>query len=193
MPSLKQKKATEKRKDDDAPRRPCSDYFAVKLELRPNNESVITQPIAAQSQSCSGTIAVLIPVNTSVVARNLFPPETTLEGIELASLAINKKIPESVSSPPNVVKDSSIVSPQSSRPVMDEHVADEPTLSEGYEICKSKYKINCSVSQSAHDAAVIIGRLEDTAKSWIKALREDDIETVFDLKLLVHKDWESFL
>ncbi|ELA42222.1 WNK protein kinase, partial [Vittaforma corneae ATCC 50505] len=64
------------------------------------------------------------------------------------------------------------------------------SLNESYELCKTKYKNNFLIPQYALDAASITGRTEDTAKSWIKALRDEDIETVFDLKLMVYEDWE---
>lgn len=78
-----------------------------------------------------------------------------------------------------------------SKQLADENAPAELSLSEGYEICKNKYKANCCVSQFAYDAATITGRSEDTAKSWIKALKEEDIESVFDLKLMVYEDWEE--
>lgn len=63
-------------------------------------------------------------------------------------------------------------------------------LSEGYDACRTKYRTNYSVAQFAADVAIITGRTEDTAKSWTKSLRDEDIETVFDLKLIVYEDWE---
>lgn len=63
--------------------------------------------------------------------------------------------------------------------------------SEGYEGCKLKYQTNCPIAQFAYDAAAITGRSEETAKSWIRALKEDGIISVFDLKILVYEDWEK--
>jgi hypothetical protein len=72
----------------------------------------------------------------------------------------------------------------------EEQAVNDMSLNESYEYCKNKYKTNYLISQYAMDAAAITGRSEDTAKSWIKALRDEDIETVFDLKLMVYEDWE---
>jgi len=94
-------------------------------------------------------------------------------------------------------KDSCIKIPPISSPpfgitrLTEEQAVNDISLSEGYETCRVKYKSNYPIAQYALDAAAITGRTEETAKSWIKALRDEDIETVFDLKLMVYEDWES--
>lgn len=64
-------------------------------------------------------------------------------------------------------------------------------LNESYELCKAKYKSNFPIAQYTLDVAAITERTEDTAKSWLKILREEDIEAVFDLKILAYEDWEK--
>lgn len=75
--------------------------------------------------------------------------------------------------------------------ITEENYENGSGLLEGYEAYKTKYLINCSISQFAYDTAVMTGRSEETAKSWIKSLKEDGITSVFDLKLLVYEDWEK--
>lgn len=85
-----------------------------------------------------------------------------------------------------------IVSPPfSSSRLTEEQAANDLGLNKRYEVCKMKYRNNYSITQYALDAASITGRTEDTAKSWIKGLKDEDIETVFDLKLIVYEDWEK--
>ncbi|KAI5168305.1 WNK lysine deficient protein kinase [Pancytospora epiphaga] len=74
-------------------------------------------------------------------------------------------------------------------PKDEQHTVDL-TLSEGYESCRSKYRSNYPITQFLNDAAAITGRSEDTAKSWVKILKDEDIDSVFDLKLMVYEDWE---
>lgn len=91
------------------------------------------------------------------------------------------------------MRESVIASPPAfiaSRLSDEQAAAENLSLSEGYKTYKAKYKTNYSVAQFALDAASITGRTEDTAKSWIKSLRDEDLETVFDLKLIVYEDWE---
>lgn len=84
-----------------------------------------------------------------------------------------------------------VVSPPfSSSRLTEEQAVNDLGLNESYELCKIKYRTNYPITQYALDAASITGRTEDTAKSWIKGLKDEDIETVFDLKLIVYEDWE---
>lgn len=64
-------------------------------------------------------------------------------------------------------------------------------MSEGYEAYRTKYQTNCNITQFAYDTAAMTGRSEETAKCWIKSLKDDGITSVFDLKLLVYEDWEK--
>lgn len=73
----------------------------------------------------------------------------------------------------------------------EEQIANDDKLNESYEMYKQKYKNNYSISQYALDVAMITGRTEDIAKAWLKTLKDEDIETVFDLKLMVYEDWEK--
>jgi serine/threonine protein kinase len=95
------------------------------------------------------------------------------------------KAGKAISSPP-------ISSPPfSSAKLTEEQAVNDLSLNESYEICKNKFRQNYMVSQFSLDAASITGRTEDTAKSWIKALKDEDFESVFDLKLIVYEDWEK--
>jgi serine/threonine protein kinase len=60
-----------------------------------------------------------------------------------------------------------------------------------YENLKLKYKNNHPISVFIADVAASTERSEETAKSWIKSLKEEDIESVFDLKLILYEDWEK--
>ena len=73
----------------------------------------------------------------------------------------------------------------------EEQVVNDDGFNESYEKAKIIYKQNCNIIQFALDAAAITGRTEDTAKSWMKALKDEDFEAVFDLKLIVYEDWEK--
>lgn len=197
---MEQKKATEKKKEEEAPRKIRNEHISTKLETRPcdtNGPSTCATTIQTQLHCSNGSLinSPTASCNNSSIISNPTTLETPSEGIELSSLMIDKRISrvDSPASPPNTIRDSTLASPQSLRNGLNEQVPDELSLSEGYEISKSKYKTNCSVSQFAYDAAAITSRSEDTAKSWIKALREDNIETVFDLKLIVYEDWEKLL
>ncbi|KAM0679561.1 hypothetical protein GINT2_002189 [Glugoides intestinalis] len=75
--------------------------------------------------------------------------------------------------------------------VTEEQIVNDDKLNESYEQYKQKYKNNYSISQYALDVAMITGRTEDNAKAWLKTLKDEDIETVFDLKLMVYEDWEK--
>ncbi|KAI4291644.1 WNK lysine deficient protein kinase [Pancytospora philotis] len=76
-------------------------------------------------------------------------------------------------------------------PPKDDAQAEDLSLSESFDLCKNKYQTNCSIAQFATDAALITRRSEDTTKAWIKSLRDEDIASVFDLKLIVYEDWEK--
>ncbi|KAI5150678.1 WNK lysine deficient protein kinase [Enteropsectra breve] len=96
-----------------------------------------------------------------------------------------------------IIAASLIVTPPMKSPPMptgrltEEQIVSDLSLSESYDISKQKYKANAPVVQFAFDAAGITGRTEDTARSWIKVLRDEDLESVSDLKLLVYEDWEK--
>lgn len=79
----------------------------------------------------------------------------------------------------------SIIDPQE----MPEKATEDENNAAYYTACLQKYKTNCPLSQFVLDAAVITGRTEETAKSWLKSLRDESLETVFDLKLLAYEDW----
>lgn len=73
----------------------------------------------------------------------------------------------------------------------EEQFSGEDNLSELCETYKHKYKNNCTISEFIIDVSALSKRTEEVAKRWLKALRDEDIETVFDLKLMVHEDWEK--
>lgn len=117
--------------------------------------------------------------------------------LDLVSEDIYSQFPNaSFSSKPEDRDNFTIKTPPISSPpfgvtrLTEEQAVNDISLSESYEMCRVKYKSNYPITQYALDAAAITGRTEDTAKSWIKALRDEDIETVFDLKLMVYEDWE---
>lgn len=81
--------------------------------------------------------------------------------------------------------------PFSSEKLTEESAVNDLSLSVGYQRAQAKYKNNTPISQFVFECAMITGRTEETAKSWIKALKEEHIETVFDLKLMAYEDWEK--
>lgn len=72
-----------------------------------------------------------------------------------------------------------------------EDTTDKNDFTINYESYKEKYKNNCSIQQYAADVALITKRNEETSKSWAKVLKDEDISSVFDLKLIVYEDWEK--
>ncbi|KAF9762559.1 Serine/threonine-protein kinase pkpA [Nosema granulosis] len=53
-----------------------------------------------------------------------------------------------------------------------------------------KYEDDLSVEDFAYDTADITNRSQETATSWIKVLKQNDIFSVLDLRYLVDEDWD---
>lgn len=140
------------------------------------------------------TVSASKSTHEGLLRNNLYPPAASSEG-NLQNKQVTSPNLRPCSSIQHIqedlIKAPSIVSPPFySSKLTEEQAENNIGLNESYDLCKIKYKDNYSISHYAYDAAAITGRTEDTAKSWLKALKDENIETVNDLKLLVYEDWE---
>lgn len=77
-------------------------------------------------------------------------------------------------------------------------MTNRPAMSSTEELtCKTmvypikKYDNNIFIEEFAYDTAEITRRTPETAKNWIKILRNNDIYNTTDLKFLVDEDWDK--
>lgn len=124
--------------------------------------------------------------STSSIPQHLENALSKIEALHISAAKLN-----AINSPqPESEINSSPVS-FSNEKFSEEQIVNDLCLSESYEKTKIKYRSNCSIYQFAFDCATITGRTEETAKSWIKLLKEEHLETVFDLKLIAYEDWQK--
>lgn len=120
--------------------------------------------------------------STSSIPQHLEETLTKIESLNLSDFKDSK----------NMRIEFPLKSPPFANEMLTEELAvSDLSLSASYQRTKLKYKVNTSIAQFVAECAMITGRTEETAKSWIKALKEEHIEKVFDLKLMVYEDWEK--
>lgn len=165
---------------------PRSEEISLNLQKDSLRCSIQSPPDTVSSPSMVPQQKVLVQAFSKSVV-GLEPLES------LSSISISEKQVKMEScSFDDIIHQPPIISPPflSSR-LTEEQAVSDMALNESYAACMLKYKNNFPITQYAYDAASITGRTEDTAKSWIKGLRDENIETVFDLKLMVYEDWEK--
>lgn len=185
----------------------------AKMEIEKKREEEITQRLKSALQmkqqtpeiALDDTLVCNVEMTKSVKFKDDVPPRTVQS--EIGSETIYSQLPnekwteherlqeirkqqenEKLKLQENEVEQ--LKSPQNTAKTA-EHHSNETDLNDEYEPYKTKYKNNYPISQYTLDTATVTGRTEETAKSWLRELRDEDIETVFDLKLMVYEDWEK--
>nr|AGE95360.1 ser/thr protein kinase [Encephalitozoon cuniculi] len=62
---------------------------------------------------------------------------------------------------------------------------------DGTKCPNSKYNNDISIEEFVGDVSVATKRSSETATNWIKAFKSNDIDTVFELRILVDEDWDK--